>query len=112
MNKKQNFHAREDSVDWISPLAVFFLMSKMKISMRGEIQLIGSPVLQKFHARGDPVDCIFAHCQKHLFCCENENFNAWKPVIHGSKNLDRAILTKMKIIRRDKKRYYLVDLLG
>ena len=43
---------------------------------------------------------------------ENENFNAWKLVIHGSKNLDRAILTKMKIIRRDKKRYYLVDLLG
>ena len=43
---------------------------------------------------------------------ESDNFKEWKLIIHGYKDLHGAILTKMKIIKRDKQRYYLVDLLG
>ena len=43
---------------------------------------------------------------------ENDNFKEWKLIMHGYKHLYGAILTKMKIVKRDKKIYYLVDLLG
>ena len=43
---------------------------------------------------------------------ENDNFKLWKLIIHGYQNCTGAILTKMKIIKIDTQRYYLVDLLG
>ena len=43
---------------------------------------------------------------------ENDNFKKWTLFIHGYTNLHGAILTNLKIIKRDKQRYYLVDLLG
>ena len=43
---------------------------------------------------------------------ENDNFKVWKLIIHGYTICMGAILTKMKIIKRDKLRHHLVDLLG
>ena len=37
---------------------------------------------------------------------ESDNFKEWKLIIHGYKDLHGAILTKMKIIKRDKQGYY------
>ena len=43
---------------------------------------------------------------------ENKHFKMRKLIIYGYKKCMAAILTKIQIIKRDKKRYYLVDLLG
>ena len=40
----------------------------------------------------------------------NDNFEIWKLTIHGYKKLHGGDLNKNE--KRDKKRYYLVDLLG
>ena len=34
---------------------------------------------------------------------ENDNIQEWQLIVHGYKKLHGAILTKMKIIKRDKK---------
>ena len=41
---------------------------------------------------------------------ENDNLKIRKLVVHCYKKLHGAILTKMKIIKIDKQRYYLLDL--
>ena len=50
----------------------------------------------------------------HMGCDlnENGNFTVWKPIIHGYNKLHGAVLKKMKIIKIDKQRYYLVYLFG